>query len=229
MARKVYILGAPAVLGLCNDQRGHITFSTAIYGLGLWAPYPARAFSSRAVRMASKGLARGRRGVEHRGVVEDRTGPTSADRRRLTVPQAAEALGVTVDAVRGRIRRRKLEAERDDTGTVYVWVEASPEDRRGPSATSQRLSDDQAGRIEDLREEVAYLREQLQQANDRDRENRRIIAALTSRIPAIEAPSDERESPQTAREEPERAEPPPATGEAQEPAWRRWRRRVIGR
>jgi excisionase family DNA binding protein len=59
-------------------------------------------------------------------VGEDRTGATGADRRRLTVPQAAEALGVTVDAVRGRIHRGKLEAERDGTGTVYVWVEASP-------------------------------------------------------------------------------------------------------
>jgi hypothetical protein len=56
LALKVYILDAPAVLGLRNDQRGgHITFSTAIYGLGLWAPYPARVFSSRAARMASKG------------------------------------------------------------------------------------------------------------------------------------------------------------------------------
>jgi seryl-tRNA synthetase len=155
-------------------------------------------------------------------VGEDRTGATGADRRRLTVPQAAEALGVTVDAVRGRIRRGKLEAEHDDMGTVYVWVEASPEDRRRPSATSQRLSDDQAGRIEDLREEVAYLREQLQQANERDRENRRIIAALTSRIPAIEAPQEAQESPETAREEQKRSEPRPDTGEAQEAVQRPW-------
>jgi hypothetical protein len=133
-----------------------------------------------------------------------------------------------VDAVRGRIRRGKLEAERDNAGTVYVWVEASAGDRRGPSATSQRPSDDQAGRIEDLREEVVYLREQLQQANERDRENRRIIAALTSRIPSIEAPADERESPQTAGEEPERAEPRPATEGAQEGVQRPWWRRMFG-
>jgi hypothetical protein len=114
-----------------------------------------------------------------------------------------------MDAVRGRIRPGKLETERDNAGTVYVWVEASAGDRRGPSATSQRPLDDQAGRIEDLCEEVAYLRAQLQQANERDRENRRIIAALTSRIPAIEAPADERESPQTVGEEPERAERAP--------------------
>jgi hypothetical protein len=161
-------------------------------------------------------------------VAEDRTGPTGADRRRLTVPQAAEALGVTVDAVRGRIRRGKLKAERDNAGTVYVWVEASPQDRRGPSATSQRPSSDQAGRIEDLREEVAYLREQLQQANERDRENRRIIAALTSRIPAIEAPAEARESPQTVGDEPERGEPRPNAPGAQEGVQRPWWRRMFG-
>ena len=68
---------------------------------------------------------------------KDRTGATGADRRRLTVPQAAEALGVTVDAVRGRIRRGKLEAERD-AGAVYVWIDTSEEaDSRRPSETSQ--------------------------------------------------------------------------------------------
>jgi hypothetical protein len=162
---------------------------------------------------------------DHRAVGEDRTG---ADRRRLTVPQAAEALGVTVDAVRGRIRRGKLEAEHD-SGAVYVWIDA-PEENDGPqqSATSQRPSVDQAERIEELREQVAYLREQLAQANERDRENRRIIAALTSRIPAIEAPPGERESPETVEEEPERAEPRPATGGAQEGVQRPWWRRVFG-
>ena len=41
---------------------------------------------------------------------------------------------------------------------------------------------------------------QLEQANERDRENRRIIAALTQRIPAIKAP----ESPTEATEQPGR-------------------------
>jgi len=152
-------------------------------------------------------------------VGEDRTG---ADRRRLTVPQAAEALGVTVDAVRGRIRRGKLEAEHD-SGAVYVWIDAPvAADSRGPSATSQRPSPDLAERIEDLREEVAYLREQLQHATERDRENRRIIVALTSRIPAIEAPQEATDAPETA-------EPRPATGGAQEGVQRPWWRRVLGR
>jgi hypothetical protein len=161
-------------------------------------------------------------------VGEDTTGATGADRRRLTVPQAAEALGVTVDAVRGRIRRGKLEAEHD-RGAVYVWVDAPEDaDSRGPSETSQGPSADQAQRIEDLREQVSYLREQLDEANERDRENRRIIAALTSRIPAIEAPADERESPQTVGEEPERAELRPATEGVQEGVQRPWWRRMFG-
>jgi hypothetical protein len=69
---------------------------------------------------------------------------------------------------------------------------------------------------------VAYLREQLQQANERDRENRRIIAALTSRIPAIEAPQD-------AQEEPEGVESRPDVPGAQEGARRPWWRRIWGR
>jgi hypothetical protein len=164
-------------------------------------------------------------------VREDRTGATGADRRRLTVPQAAEALGVTVDAVRGRIRRGKLEAEHE-AGAVYVWIDAPNEgDRRGPSATSQRPSDDQPERIEDFREQVAYLREQLEQANERDRENRRIIAALTSRIPAIEAPQEAPQSPETVEEAPERAEPrpdEPAPQEGSERPWRSLWRRILG-
>src|SRR5215210_712427 len=155
--------------------------------------------------------------VQHRAVGEDRTGAAGADRRRLTVPQAAEALGVTVDAVRGRIRRGKLEAEHD-AGAVYVWIDASEEaDSRGPSSTSQRPSTDLAERIEDLREEVGYLREQLQHATERDRENRRIIAALTSRIPAIEAPQEAAEAAEAVEEAQERgAEHRSTTGGAQE-------------
>jgi hypothetical protein len=37
------------------------------------------------------------------------------------VQQAAEGLGITVDAVRGRICRGKLEAEHE-AGAVYVWI-----------------------------------------------------------------------------------------------------------
>ena len=62
-------------------------------------------------------------------------------------------------------------------------------------------------------ETIAALREQLEQANERDRENRRIIAALTSRIPAIEAPQE----PSEATEQPGRVDSQPAVESTQEP------------
>jgi hypothetical protein len=75
---------------------------------------------------------------------------------------------------------------------------------------------------------IDSLERQLEEAAERDRENRRIIVALTSRIPAIEAPQEARESPQTVEEGPERAESRPATGGAQEGVQRPWWRRVFG-
>ena len=52
---------------------------------------------------------------------------------------------------------------------------------------------------------IDSLERQLEQANERDRENRRIIAALTTRIAEIEAP----ETPDT---HPEGAQPRSGTG-----------------
>jgi hypothetical protein len=77
---------------------------------------------------------------------------------------------------------------------------------------SKDLSTEEAGEptntpesFEKQQETIAALREQLAQANERDRENRRIIGALTQRIPAIEPPPadnapDAPGSPETATE-----------------------------
>ena len=76
---------------------------------------------------------------------------------------------------------------------------------------------------------IAELQDRVRSLEEANRENRRIIAALTSRIPAIEAPSEARESPETVEEEPERAEPRPDAPGAQEGAQPRpWWRRIFG-
>ncbi len=101
-----------------------------------------------------------------------------ADRtERLTVGQAAERLGISAEAVRQRIKRDTLHHVKD-AGTVYVLFDRHDDDR----------TTDQALIVARLDSEVAYLRQQLDQANERDRENRRIIAGLTQRIPELEAP-----------------------------------------
>jgi hypothetical protein len=77
------------------------------------------------------------------------------------------------------------------------------------------------------------LREQLVQAHERDRENRRIIAALTSRIPAIEASPDAPGSPETASDPVYRETPFTEEEASQEGAEPRsgapWWRRMFGR
>src|SRR5215218_6625610 len=116
--------------------------------------------------------------------------------RRTTVAEAAAILGISAEAVRGRIRRGTLPVERED-GKVYVLLEGSAEDRTTadqPRTTGDRPDDRTEALIAELRDRVRALEE----ANS---ENRRIIAALTSRIPAIEAPPDERGSPETVEPE----------------------------
>jgi hypothetical protein len=116
-------------------------------------------------------------------------------RRRLNSKEAADVLGISVDAVRMRARRGTLEAEHDANGRLYIWLDAD----EAPESDAGAVVSEMRGRIEDLRE-------QLQAEREANRENRRIIAALTSRIPELEAPSEARGSPETVEEEPE-AEP----------------------
>jgi hypothetical protein len=150
----------------------------------------------------------------------DRTGrdPTE-NQQRLTVHDAARKLGVSEDAVRMRIKRGKLSSDKEG-GRLYVLLDDEP--------TTEPTTDRTDELIEELRGRVQSLEDQLGQERDANRENRRIIAALTSRIPAIEAPSDERESRETVEEEPERAEPRSGTVGSQEGAHRPWWRRVFG-
>ncbi len=115
-----------------------------------------------------------------------------------------------MDAVRGRIRRSKLEAKHD-AGTVYVWVERPEEsDSRRPSETSQGPASDQSERVEDLREQVAYLRRQLDEEREARRRADTILVQLSAAnaeqartIRAIEAPQEVPEDSETVEEAPE--------------------------
>ncbi len=144
------------------------------------------------------------------------------DRQRLTVPEAATVLGVTVDAVRGRIRRGKLASEHDENGTVYVWVETPEVDRPGPSPTVEGPSHAQSELVEALQDQIQTLKQQLATAEERDRENRRLLAAALERIPAIEAPQEAAESTESAEPQSDRGTTP------EEQEQRSWWRRMFG-
>src|SRR5215208_2617365 len=101
--------------------------------------------------------------------------PGRDTRRRLSVAEAADALGVTVDAVRSRVKRGTIAHEREG-GRVYVLLSA---DEPGPGhdqATDQG-GDQGIGQTEDRTAElIATLREQLQAERQAHAEARRIIA-----------------------------------------------------
>jgi hypothetical protein len=105
--------------------------------------------------------------------------------QRVTVPVAAEALGIREGALRKRIARGTVDHERDDEGHVWVYVAS---DERVDDGQDTGHPSGQGPLVEALRSQVADLREQLAQAHERDRENRRIIAGLVSRVPQLEAP-----------------------------------------
>jgi hypothetical protein len=184
-------------------------------------------------------------------VGEDRsTTKHRQDRRRVTVAQAAEILGITAEAVRTRIKRGKLDSVKDPpgrTGTVYVLLEA---DQTGPNVDPTPQGQDQTeGQsrqderlIETLREQVAYLqgvvatrdRELEQRAEEIRRRDaalereQQLTAMFADRLRELEAPREPREAPETVEEAPDRAEPRSATGGLHEDVRRPWWRRVLG-
>jgi predicted nucleic acid-binding Zn-ribbon protein len=110
------------------------------------------------------------------------------------VAEAADALGITVDAVRSRVKRGTIDHERKG-GRVYVLLGAD-EARPGHDQDAEQVSDQGAREFEDRTAElITTLREQLQAERQAHAEARRLLAAALERIPPqLEAPSEVRES-----------------------------------
>jgi IS30 family transposase len=126
--------------------------------------------------------------------------------RALTVAQAADALGVSQDAVRKRIRRGTIQSGRNESGRVYVYVPASETAHKTDQDTSRTQSDSPALTSE-LRDRLRYVEEQLEAERQAHAEARRLLMAALERIPPqLEAPQEARESPEAVGEQPERAE-----------------------
>jgi excisionase family DNA binding protein len=149
--------------------------------------------------------------------------------QKLTLAEAAEVLGLSKDGVRMRVRRGSLRSEKGEDGRRYVFV--TDQDVTAYTTTDEPQAAVESSRelVDELRDRVRFLEAQLEQANERDRENRRIVAALTSRIPELEGPQEERSGgPETVEAEHERAESHPAGAGTQEGEQRSWWRRIFG-
>ncbi len=127
--------------------------------------------------------------------------------RRMTVAQAAVLLGLSEDAVRSRLKRGTLGKEKDADGTVFVVLEANRRLGRpttnGDRPTTDQTTDQSAlalmqAHLDSLGEQLTYIRDQLDQEREANRENRRIIAGLVQRVPELEPVPEPRDAPETA-------------------------------
>ena len=148
------------------------------------------------------------------------------DRRRvnrLTIQEAARTLGISEGAVRKRVTRDTLTHDKGDDGRVYVYLDAG--DRRGvDSVQDAGVDPHNSALISQLRDEVAYLREE-----NRRKDEIIMQQAMTMRQLAPPSSQEPPESPETVEEEPKRAEPRPDASGTHEGAQKPWWRRIFRR
>lgn len=113
------------------------------------------------------------------------TAGQAGSRDRVTIQEAARRLGVKEAAIRKRIQRGTLEHEPafgNEDGRTYVYLYTGMDEGMDAGRT------DSEARVEDLHDQISYLREQLAEERESRRRADHIIAALTERIPELEAP-----------------------------------------
>jgi hypothetical protein len=149
---------------------------------------------------------------------------------RMTVQEAASALGITVEAVRGRMHRGKYGREKAEDGRVYVVLtpDQLPNSREGssdrsePTETTVHIDPDEQSSVrsstvrerfsereevvEDLRDHIAFLRAELEARNEeirrREEEHREEARRKDHIIAALTARIPELEPPREAPQEP---------------------------
>ena len=156
---------------------------------------------------------------------------------RMTVQEAAAALGITVEAVRGRMHRGKYGREKAEDGRVYVVLtpdqlaNAGERSDERSEATRPRAAEHSEERsahvrersggsgelVEELRDHVAFLRAELEARNEeihrREEEHReearRKDTIIAQLTQRIPELESPREAPREARESPETASESP--------------------
>jgi hypothetical protein len=128
----------------------------------------------------------------------DRPTDTSHDRptntSRYTVPEAAQALGISPEAVRNRLSRGTLDSVKEN-GSVFVLLDAdkvrytdgTPTDRpQHTGGTPSDISEDSGALIASKDETIRVLLSQLEAERAASAEMRRIVAGLVQRVPELE-------------------------------------------
>jgi excisionase family DNA binding protein len=112
------------------------------------------------------------------------------DRRgvdRLTIQEAARRLGVSEGAVRKRVSRGTLEHHKDDDGRVYVYLDEGVD-----GGVDEGVDPNSNALISQLRDEVAYLRDENRRKDEIIMQQATTMRQLTAAPP--QEPSEAQES-----------------------------------
>jgi hypothetical protein len=108
---------------------------------------------------------------------------------RLSVPEAAELLGVTQSAVRKRVQRGTIPWDKDSEGRIYVYVDLS---ETSPETGRDKARDTTTGRsrdelLEAYRDQIDFLRRELERKDT-------LLMSLMQRVPELEPAPEPREA-----------------------------------
>jgi hypothetical protein len=144
--------------------------------------------------------------------------------------EAADELGVSVEAIRKRVQRGSIRSDKDPDGRRYVYLDAG----RDPQAPVE-LVDVLRAQVEDLRADRDAWREQARRSDYLLGSSMERTRELEGRLRELEAgPDAPRASSSEATESPESPGPtatPTEAGDGPETAAQRrpWWRRMFGR
>jgi|SRR5829696_4043462 len=112
---------------------------------------------------------------------------------RLTIPEAAEALGVTQSAVWQRVKRGTIHHEKDAEGKTYVFIQ--------PTVTkTDTVNDASPDGLHDtlfkaMQDQIETLKREVEDWKEEARRKDAILMTMAQRIPELQAAPDEQESP----------------------------------
>jgi hypothetical protein len=140
---------------------------------------------------------------------------TSPDMVRYTVPEAAQVLGISPEAVRNRLSRGTLRSEKVE-GRVHVLL-ARPDRSQPIGGVSTDIPTDI---VDELRDRIRYLEDQVEQEREARRRADTLLARMMDRLPELEGPPESPETPSEAAGN-TAAPPEPETPAETRPWWRR--------
>jgi hypothetical protein len=136
---------------------------------------------------------------------------------RLSVAQAARALGVTESGVRKRVSRGTLPHERDENGTVWVYVD--PLQTVSGTPLDSPADEVRETVLDALHDQVATLKDQVRYLQSEGERKDAIIMTLAQRVPELEASPQATGASVTPSENGEGSTGPDGQDGAEKPSW----------